>query len=317
MILGPLLGAGVGLASALLGSGAQRDANNINWMNLFETKRRNRETEKLAKSSRRDAYGNLLKYTPGVGWEIDLTPMTEAILGSQQKEELASLREDAPRNRAAAVRMDQRSQMADDEFEKVFNEYRYRPRRNEATEVNDATQTLLNARRKGLDEASALLARQLMRTGGSSELASIYKQANDQYAASLEDAMLRGKQLGRQAFNTQQQADLQNYGGELGFLRGIADQTTTSPVANPQIGDQLTQRGDAALNALVAAVAGGHGPSQQAYSQLASGIARSAPDLSSVANILSRLDFGFGGDEQDEPASQPYDPWAGLRHRTV
>lgn len=317
MVIGPIFGALAGLAGAGLQFGAQQNANNINWMNLFETKRRNRETEKLAKSSRRDAYGNLLKYTPGVGWEIDVTPMTEAILGHQQKEELTSLREDAPRNRAAAERMDVRSKAGDEEFQKRFNEFKYRPRTTEAVETADATQTLLNARRKGLDEASAVLGRQLMRTGGSSELASVYKQANDQYAKSLEDAMLEGKRLGRQAYNEKEGSDLQRLTSELGFLKNIADTTTTSPVANPQIGNQLTGRADDAMSQLVAAIQSGHGPSQAAHNQLASGLSKSYLDLSGVASLLSRLDFGSQGDPEEEMVSSAYDPWAGLRQRTI
>lgn len=313
MVWGALLGAGVGLADALLGADAQQDANNINWMNLFETKRRNRETEKLAKSSRRDAYGNLLKYTPGIGWEIDTTPMTESILGAQQKEELESLRKDAPRNRLAAERMDRRSQAADEEFQKKFKQFKYRPQKSEQAEIGDATQQLLRARRKGLDESSAMLSRQLMRTGGSSELASVYKQSNDQYAQSLVDAMLQGKRLGKESYNQQQQTDMQNMGGELNFLKGIADQTTTSPVAQPQIGNQLTQRSDNALSQLIQAIMAGHGPSQSAHNQLASGLANSGLDLSGVASMLSQLDFGYGETEDDDTASQPYDPWAGLR----
>lgn len=317
MVIGPIFGALASLAGAGLQFGAQQNANNINWMNLFETKRRNRETEKLAKASRRDAYGNLLKYTPGVGWEIDTTPMTSAILGAQQKEELESLRTDAPRNRAAAERMDRRSQMGDDEFQKRFNEFRFRPRTTEAVETADATQTLLNARRKGLDEASAILGRQLMRTGGSSELAGVYKQANDQYAKSLEDAMLEGKRIGRQTFQEKEGNDLQRFMSELGFLKNVADTTTTSPVANPQIGNQLTGRADDALQQLVAAVQSGHGPSQAAHRQLADGLSRSYLDLSGVANLLGRLDFGSNKDPEEEMMQSAYDPWAGLRQVTV
>lgn len=316
MILGPLLGAGAGLAGAFLNRDAQQDANNINWLNLFETKRRNRETERLAKASRRDAYGNLLEYIPGVGWVIDTTPMTEAILGASQKEELASLREDAPRNRAAAERMDARSQMADDEFERKFNEFRFRPRTTEAVEEFDATQTLLNARRKGLDESSAILGRQLLRTGGSSDLERVYKTANDQYAQSLVDAMLEGKRLGRQAFAEKEGADLQRLTGELGFLKNVADTTTTSPVARPTIGDQLTGRGDDAARQLIAAIQSGHSPLQQAYGTLSQGIRNSALDLSGVASLLSRLDFGSSQPEEEELASA-YDPWAGLRSVTI
>lgn len=316
-MIGPLLGALVSAGGIAAQAGASANANNINWANLFETKRANRKAEALQRSSRRDAYGNLLKYTPGVGWEIDTTPMTAAILGAQQKEELSNLREDAPRNRAAAERMDRRSQMGDEEFRRKLNEFIYRPKVSEAADIQDATNTLLSARRKGLDEAAAMTARQLMRTGGSSEIAGIYKQAGDEYAKTLQDAILEGKRLGR-ATNQQRQTDaLQGQGGELQLLKAIADQTTTSPVGRVGYNEQLSGRADAALQQLVNAVQQGNAASQQAYGTLARGVANSAPDFSSLAGYLSRLRFDQEDKPEQEDTTQPYDPWAGLREVTV
>lgn len=341
-MIGPLLGALVSGAGIFADAGAKKDANNINWASLFETKRANRATEGLQRSSRRDAYGNLLKYTKGIGWEIDTTPMTKAIMDSQQKEELANLTQDAPRNRAAAERMDTRSKMGSEEFTKQFNEYKYRPRTSEAADIADSTNTLLSGRRKGLDEASAMLARQLMRTGGSSELASVYKNADDTYAKTLSDAMLEGKRLGRATNQQRQMDDLQGMGGELSFLKGISDQTTTTPVGNPggQYNSDMTGRADQALQQLVGAMQSSRGASQQAYSTLAHGVANSAPDFSGLASSLSRLSFGSNsptadsqldtqskqlrnqllmqklGIPQQEDSTQPssgYDPWAGMR----
>ena len=111
--LGPLLGLAGSVAGAGMQMGAQQDANNINWANLFETKRANAAAEELQRASRQDALGNLIHYTPGIGWQIDTTPLTKSILSAQQKEQLASLSQDAPRNRAAAERMDARSKTAD------------------------------------------------------------------------------------------------------------------------------------------------------------------------------------------------------------
>lgn len=298
--IGPLLGALVSGAGMMSQQGAARDANNINWANLFETKRANRATEGMAKSSRRDAYGNLLKYTPGIGWEIDTTPMTAAILEGQQTEDLASLTKDAPRNRAAAERMDTRSKMGADEFETKFNEFKYRPKTSEAADIADSTNTLLSARRKGLDEASAMLAKQLMRTGGSSELAGVYKQADDTYAQTLQDAMLEGKRLGRSTNRQRQTDDLQGLGGELSFLKGIADQTTTSPVGNPggAIDSNLTGRADNALQQLVRAMQQSTASNQQASNQLSRSAANTGLDTSGLASMLSALSFG-GSDKED------------------
>jgi|SRR6478736_1466297 len=313
MVIGPILGAGASLASALLGNRAQQDANNIGYLNLYETRRRNRATENMAKSSRRDAYGNLMKYTPGVGWEIDTTPMTSAILGAQQKEELEGLRTDAPMARAARVRQDKRASSADDEFEKRFNEFKYRPRKSEEAEVGDATNLLLSTRRKGLDEASALLARQLMRTGGSSELSRVYKGANDTYVQSLEDAILKGRSMGKEAYRQNEQSDLSNRGGELKLLASLAGDTANPNLPNVSGYDSdLSGRSDDALKTLLSAMQQGTGNINNASSALMRQVAGSGLDLSGFANALGGLDFGGGGDT-DDIASKPRggyrDPW--------
>lgn len=296
-MFGPILGAGVSIADMLLGNKAKQDANNLNWASLFETKRANRNIESMQKASRRDAYGNLLKYTPGVGWEIDTTPMTEAILGSQQQEQLANLREDAPRNRAAAERLDTRSKMGAEEFQKQFNEFRFRPKTSESADIADTTNTLLSSRRKGLDEASAMLARQLIRTGGSSELAGVYKQADDTYAKTLADAMLEGKRLGRGVNQQRQMDDLAGKGGELQLLQRIADDTQQTPIGNSgdAMNSQLTGRADQAIQQLVQAMMGSRNSNAAAMGQVAQGVGNSAPDLSGLASILAGLDFGGGG----------------------
>src|SRR5882672_5300317 len=109
--IGPALGAGASLISAIMGANAAQGQANIDWQGLQETKRANKKSEDLARSSKRDAYGNLLKYTPGVGWEYDLTDITKSILSGEQTERRRNLLEDAPRARAANVRKDERSKM--------------------------------------------------------------------------------------------------------------------------------------------------------------------------------------------------------------
>jgi hypothetical protein len=298
-MIGPLLAAAASLAGIGMQAGAQSDANNINWMNLFETKRSNRKAESLARATRRDAYGNELEYIEGIGWVPKLTDITKKILSAEQGERYRNLSEDAPRNRAAAVRMDKRSQMADDEFEKVFNEYKFRPRRDESSYIADTTQELLSSRRKGLDEAAALLAKQLMRTGGSSQLASVFKQADDAYAGSLAETMLKGKTLGRDRYNADENADLSRRTGELGFLEGLASKTTTSPVEFSGFNQQMTGMGENALQGLIQAIRGSQGATSNAMGRLASSVGQS-PDFGGLAAALGRLSLSANAGDNDE-----------------
>lgn len=316
-MIGPLLGALVSAGGLGLQGMGMKSANDVNWMNLFETKRANRKSEKLARSTKRDMYGNELEYIEGLGWVPHLTAMTQAILGAEQKETRANLEEDAPRNRKAAVRMDDRSKMADDEFEKTFNEFKYRPQFSEEAEISDATQQTLRDRKQGLDEAAGLLARQLIRTGGGSGLEAVYKKTGDMYADSLDEAMHNGRTIGSANFNQKKNNDLQQYGGELQLLKAIADTTTNTPVNYSNFNEQLTGRSDAGQAALIAAIESGRGASQAAHSQLANGL-RQTPDVGGLASALAglKMESASGADQQRQGKYlDPWEQWLTTRKR--
>lgn len=294
-MIGPLLAALTAAGGMAMQQGAIDNQNNINWSALFETKRSNRKAESLARSTKRDAYGNEVEYIEGVGWVPNLTDITKQILSAEQKERHANLTQDAPRNRAAAERKDKRSQVAGKDFEKAYNEYKFRPRRNEAEYKSKATQELLGTRRKGLDEAAALLARQLMRTGGSSQLASIYKQADDAYAGSLAEATLKGEQIGAERFNRDNTNDARHGQGEAGFYKSIADDTTTSPVDFSGFNEQISGQAEAGLQGLIKAIRQSQGATADSMGNLAHSMGQS-PDISSLSNALASLSFRAGGD---------------------
>lgn len=281
------LEAGLALAQMLFGLGAQQDQKALSWANLNETKRSNRSSEKLAKSARKDANGNIVQYNEATNeWETVLSPTSKQILEAENAETLASLTQDAPRNRRAAERMDERSIMADDEFEKVFNEYRFRPETSEAEYISDAQNTLLGGKREGLDEAASMLARQLIRSGNSGEIEGIYKSFDDNYADGLAEMLLQGKNAGKQMF-------LQNEGGkdakaqqELGFLGNIANGTTTSPVASTNIDRELAATAEGSLGQLLSTLSSNNAARQGAMN----GVIQTAgltPDFSALIKVLS------------------------------
>lgn len=302
-MIGPLLAALTAAGGMAMQQGAMDNQNNLNWQSLFETKRQNRKAESLARSTRRDAYGNEVQYIEGIGWVPNLTDITKQILSAEQKEQRSNLQEDAPRNRAAAVRKDKRSQVASKDFDKAYNEYKFRPRRSEAEYKSRATQELLGTRRKGLDEAAAMLARQLMRTGGSSELASIYKQADDAYAGSLAEATLKGEQIGADRFNRDSDHDALRGQGEAGFFKSIADDTTTSPVNFSHFNQQIGGMGEAGQQQLMDAIRRSQAATSNSMGNLAQGYGQS-PDISSLSRALGSLSFGASatakGDDEDE-----------------
>lgn len=353
-MLGGLLGAlmsGVGLA---VNAGQQQTANAVNWRAVMEQIRANQAQEALAKemfgeqkqlaeADRGDAYGNKITYDPYKGFEYDLTALTSAILNGQQHEQLTGLREDAPRQRAAAERMDDRSKMADTEFEKEFNNFRFRPQRNEGEYISDATTQALNARERGLSEAANEMAKQLLRTGNTSNVAKVYKESGDQYAKGLTDALLQAKQIGRQNFQADSSFDTQQGQSDLGFLKGIADQTATGPVDAGTYNSDLTGRGDAAMQQLIQVLQSGGKNVTDLMSKDAAALTAALQnaaqgfgqqlDFSGIASALSKLSFGekgspaSGGQDLNKQFENPFalqgvnafgqaqnaDPWAGLR----
>lgn len=281
--------AGVGLQGlqSLFNFGQQRQANNINWRAVMETIRANKKQEELATATRGDAYGNKLAYVPGVGFQYELTGSTKGILDAEQRERLANLTQDAPRNRAAAVRQDERSKTASDEYTKRFNKYRYRAEPSEEEYVADTRQTLLNSRKRGLDEAANLLAKQLLRTGGSSSnVAKVYKDAGREFADSLEDVNLKAKSVGKQQFRQDRDSDLNSILGELNSLRGVADDVTTTPVQFSNFNEQLTGGADNALRNLQATLASGSDRVRQGLQSYAQSAGNNTLDLSGIAKLL-------------------------------
>lgn len=323
-MIGPLLGALTSGAGIAVNAANQSTANGINWRAVMETIRSNREQEQLQKATREDAYGNKITYRDGAGFGYDLTPITEAILGNEQGERLRSLREDAPRNRAAAVRMDDRSKLADEEFQDVFNEYKYRDKPREGEFIGDAQTLLQAARNRGEAESANLVAQQLLRQGNSSNVGKVYQKAADNSARTLAETLINAKRIGREDYRSAENFDMQKYGGELGFLGGIADKTTNSPIMPNNFNEQLSGRADQALASLTQVLSQGNQQLSSALQTAAQGFGQPM-DFSGIANALSKLSFGGGEDKGDgyndggTTTHNPgiYDPWAGLRTTTI
>jgi hypothetical protein len=299
-----LLGAGVGLAQAGMSMSAQADARNLSYLNLFEQKRRAREEEALAKATRSDAFGNKVVYRPGVGFVTETTPLTAAILNAQQKEQLSQFRDDAPRMRDAALRMDKRSKNANEVFNKQFNEYQYGRKKTEEEYVAEAIRNAVDARRdNGGKDTSAVndISRLALRTGSApSELAGILKAAKGASSdeETLAEAISRAKKEGKQQFFAETGAKNQTVFGELGNLRAIADQTQGTNLNWSNENAALSGRQDNALSNLIQTNMAGSNRIASAYGN-ASSMAGQAPDLSALSSALSKIQTGGKVSEED------------------
>lgn len=260
---------------------------------LQETKRVNRKQEQLATSERRDAQGNRLVYIPGLGWRIKPTGMTKKILGAEQSETLASLLFDAPRQRASAERRDTRARAADDIYDTLLSEFKYRSEPSETALADEATRLALAGRRKGLDEASSIIARQLLRTGSSGDLPRVFEQADNLFADTMEEALLRGKAAGRQEARSLRAQDLSADLQELGFLLNAAGDTDQAPIRFTDFNQRSGAQAEGALQFLEQIIGQNQGRYMQAMDSLAESVGKT-PDLSGLASSLGNLTSMFG-----------------------
>ena len=299
--LGPLLSAGLSAGVGLAGINAQNRANaaatNLGYLQLYETRRRNKAEEALAKSSREDAYGNQTVYVPGLGFRTKTTPLTAALLNAEQKEQHAQLTRDAPRNRAAAERRDTRSQLADEEFKGLLTEFRNRERPNRKLIEADERRRALLSRDQGRREAMDTMSRAALRMNNSGALQQVANTLRKGNQESLEGALSRAAANARQAYGEELSLDQQEFAPYLQMLAALADGTTTSPVGMTDNNQRLTGQANGALTQLLQTMQSGTRNIQSAYGPLMAAAGRSADygPLAAAAGALSRINFGAGG----------------------
>lgn len=241
------------LAQALLGFGSANKANALQQASVNETRRSNRESEKLAKASRTDAMGNTLRYVDGQGWVTDVAPIVRAIMDGQSREQLATLREDAPRARAASVRKDERSQAADAEFTKLMTE---RSNRNARTEAEYQAEELIAAATNNRGGVPAQLLTAAIRSGDPKALRDV-AAASREASPNVSNRYNAAKKAGTQQYLAEKSAGDQVFFNELGQLNQIASNTDGAQPYMADINGQMASNADDALKTLMQAVQSG------------------------------------------------------------
>lgn len=303
MVIGPLLGAGASLAGVLMQSGAQQDQTNLGYLNLYEQKRQARVREALAKATRSDAYGNKVVYKPGVGFITETTPLTAAILGAQQKEQLAQFRDDAPRARAAAERVDKRSIQAGDVYNDLFNRYKYGRRKSQQEYVAEAIRNAVAGQRdrRGKDvNGIEAISNVALRTGNSGALPKLIAAARrGRDDLTLSEVIANAKKEGKQQYLAERNADLQSTFGELNQLRSIADQTVQPNLNWNNENAALSGRQDNALTQLIQTNLQNSNAVGDAYNQVAQ-FAGQSPNFGPLSGALSKINLPQGKSAQEQ-----------------
>lgn len=220
--------AAAGLADVMFGLIGQGQQQDIAQANLNLQRQVANDNYRLATASRGDPYGNSVNFD-GSGFNYDLTPLTQAIMDAQQNEQLRSVTQDATRNRDAAVRRDDRSQSADEMFQKLFAEFSNARRPNEKEAQADSTLRALDRHNSGGDDGRNDLAVQALRMGDRGAIDKINASGGGG-GISLAEVMAQGKDQGTAKYLQETQARDGTALNTINQLRGIADGTTNSPI---------------------------------------------------------------------------------------
>jgi len=230
------------------------DPQSILLASVLDSLSSSRQQQSLITAPRTDAYGNVTKYDPVRGWFTEKTPTSQAILDAEQVEQLLAAREDAPRNRAALERQDQRSIQANDAFEQAFNNYRYAPKRSEQDFIADAQRSAVQDRQQGLDRVGELVSRQALRAGGGNNAADFASAFRGLSEGAFDGVTSAAKRQGMQDFATFEGARNNRAQNELSMLSGLAGQDGRSGYSPSGLANTFDTSTTQGLTALIQAM---------------------------------------------------------------
>ncbi|MCI0557484.1 MAG: hypothetical protein MN733_03235 [Nitrososphaera sp.] len=300
-------------AQLALNQGQGGDSEDLQRQALRQARFDSNRMYRTATATRTDPYGNKLIYTPGIGWHYDLTDMTRGTLAAEQGEQLKNLTEDAIRNRQFRERMEGVSRAGEGEFYRTLNEYKYGPRADEASTISDLTRELLLARGRGLDQGKSILARQALRLGRGGDITKILRGANELFGDTLEEAVLRGRRLGKSEYQQRRAADTSDILKRLGSFENTARGQPQASISKSGLYSALSNQQQNAAAGVQGALSSGANLTQNAYSNLATASKPTPIDLGGVSTLIGKLGGQFQGSANPGlyGADNP-DTWTGV-----
>lgn len=285
-----------GLIDGFMNRGQQRRANNIAMQNLIDQRNARNETMHLARSDRTDAYGNTVAYEEGRGFVTKLTPLQKAIMDAQQGEQLAGLKRDAPRQRAAAERMDARSQDTDAVFQQLMTDYNTADRTTQKEEEANSILLALEDRKVAPQQENSMNA--AIRTG--------YAPSKTGGGETLTAALMRAKQGGKDNFIRNDGALAAKMMQELGGFKSMADGTATANIDMSNQNAALGAKADGGLASLIQAIQAGAAGTSNAMGQF------KFPESSMFGDLAKSLTGSFQGMQQQGQQQKNLDRQYGL-----
>ena len=242
--------------------------------------------EKLQTATRTDAYGNKLTYDENTGFETILAPLIQSMLDATNEEQYKSIALDAPRNREARERQDERTKLADTAYKDAFADYQSRAPVDEGRAIADAakqTALLFGGGQQG-DGGAAL---QAIRSGVRAPEPTNQGGSAGQLAAALMQAKDGAKAKALAEQNASDAVDLSS----LSQLMSLSNQAPQANIQYSNAGAEQSARADSALSALINIIANNAqviGGSMDNLTQ----IAGKTPDFGQIFGMLTQ---GAGG----------------------
>lgn len=246
------------------------------------------ELLKLALADRTDTLGNTTSYKEGKGFVSKASPIIQAILNAQSREQLKNNTEDASTAREARNRKDRRSRGASDLYDRAFAEVSGKYRRPESEYQAEGVLDSLDQRSGEGNSVSQALVTQALRSGDLGSVAALMKAGAGK--GSIRSVIRSGQDVGKSRYAQEKQNRTAVDFGELEQLRGIANDTDTVNPSYNNTNETLANDSDTALQRLSQVMQGK--PEQQFVGSSGGGTITLGPgvDYSSIfANLGTAL----------------------------
>jgi hypothetical protein len=242
------------------------------------------ELMKLALADKTDALGNKTSYEEGKGFVSKASPIIQAILNAQTREQYKNVTEDASTAREARARKDKRSRSASDLFDRAFAEVSGKYRRPESEYQAEGVLDSLDQRSGEGNPVSQALVAQALRSGDLSSVAKLMKAGAGK--GSIRSTIRSGQDTGKARYAQEKQNRTAVDFGELEQLRGIANDTDTVNPGYNNTNETLASDSNAALQRLSQVIQGK--PSQQFVGSSGGGVINPGPgvDYSAIFSSL-------------------------------
>jgi len=288
---------GSGILGALTGNDDARL--DLEQQRLNEARRAREQQYNLLTSDRKDAHGNVTRFTEGRGFETILAPLIQEIVNAQNMERHKSLTQDAKRNRDSRNRRDDRSIRADELYNEKLTDYEYSPELNEDDFKAEAIREALLTYNKGEGDMGQV-ARQAIRSGNTSAIGQ-FQSANAGGPQALMKAIFDAKRAGSGRYHGEKQAKTASEFGEMNQLRNAANDTGEAPLRFGNDADKATAQSNSALQQLSSAMMQGSSGVQSALSSV--GRASSSgggTDWGNIFGSVAGLLEGMNGEDEKE-----------------